>query len=846
MPEVKLPPSALKSKPRAHAPRTTGALGDGGAPFTIQCPPTIVAGAKITFCGESPGRNEVLERQGFTGGSGNILWRMCGQAGIRSDEVNRTNVAKRRPSSDDFGAFYHDPARRTLPTEELIFWQALLAKELEKHRPNVLVAVGEEALKAATGLSGISKYRGSILQSTVVKGLKVIPILHPAWIMRMNWEYYYIGIRDLKRVAEEAAKPEQCVRETDAEFKIRPTLSDAMGFMHYTYCNPEHEWNIDVETRGDTITCFALSVESRPDKAICVPIQTTTGPYWSVEEEVAIWLSLARVFNRNPRCMNQNLLYDLDYFLDPYRIEPSGLSFDPMSAMKFLYPEFDKGLAFTTSLYTRIPYYKDDGKTWKKKVPDEKVWAYNCTDVWATPKVAKGIRKDLTEAGLMDTYQKRVQRLIPIALEMQRNRLKVNTEWREKIAGILAEERIAVHKQLTELIGQEINVKSKDQVAHLLYDELKLPTKWKRGTDKVTTQENAIKELHASFPDIKALKLILAERHLRTRESNYINVTLDEDGHWPFMISVNNDKTGRWESYKSPKWRGTKITHIPKVMRLMIEPPVGRIFVQRDLSQGEVRYVAREAGSLFLNNIFASGKSVHKQVGARLFGIEPQKDTPDYDTAKSIVHAYNYMMGPKRMALEANVSFKFAEGVYRDYGREVPEISRWHQRIKNEALSTGRLTTPTGRVRQCFAACAMVTNTGSLADEIWRDLVSWKPQSTIPDIINEGMFRTWEALDWVRFHQQGHDSHLDSIEPERLGEFAERTSAFHAVSVLIDGEHELLIPSELSWGYLWGALKPWEPGDRGMREEWLKWAEESGAFRVEGKHGIKERLYSMF
>lgn len=847
--DIKLPANYKKHYSYQVAPASK--------PMEVQCPPTLVPNALITFCGESPGKQEVIERKGFVGGSGNILWRMATGAGIKSEAVNRTNVAKRRPAEDNFGIFYHDPKERTKPTEELRYWQSLLVAELSRFTPRVFVACGDEALRAVCpSLRGISHFRGSILDSEVIPGMKVVPIMHPAWIMRMNWEWYYIGIKDLKKVNQLANGIN--LKEPEPTFLIHPTIGQALGVFNEIINHPTEEWFLDIETRGDTITCFGLSIPSiRPEWAICIPIQTTTGAYWSEEDECKIWKALGESFSQNPNCSNQNLAYDIDYMLDPYRIEPSGFNFDPMIAHKFLYPEFDKGLDFTTSIYTHIPYYKDEGKTWKQKIPDEKVWIYNCKDVWSTPKVSKAIKSELTKSGMMEAYQLRAGRFIPIALEMQRNRLKINQQWKDKLATILEEERAKVHTELSKLVGIEedkLNVKSSPQIAKIVYDDLRLPVKRKRGSDKVSTEENFLKELRASVSGSSAafriIDLILQERHLRTRQSNYINVSLDSDNHWPFTIFINNDKTGRWESKSSPKWRGTKITHIPKVIRLMFEPPTGRIFVQRDLSQAEARYVGAEARCLFLNKTFREfdqgiGPKIHKVVGKAIYGVEPKQDTMEYDTSKSIVHAYNYQEGYKRLAVEANISYDFSKRVYDGYARQVPEIPPWWDRIKDEATRLGRLTTPTGRVRQCFGACSMVTNTGSLSDEIWRDLVSWKPQSTIPDILNEGMYRTWSNLPWVRIHQQGHDSHLDSIPPDKLDEYFEKTELYHRVPVFIDREVELIIPSEMAWGYLWGALIPYQPGDNGSYEQWLERATQANYFTMEGKGGIIDRLYAM-
>ena len=192
--------------------------------YTIECPPTIREGALITFIGESPGGQEVnwhecprcgygiaysglckqcgiprvRKPQGFVGGSGNLLRRACRNAGVPFDLCNRSNVAKRRPPGDKFELFYLDKQRKK-PTEELLWWRELLLAELRKYRPNFVVAAGNEALRVlCPGHDGITKWHGSILISDVLPGLKVIPILHPAYIMRDNWEWYYILIRQLK------------------------------------------------------------------------------------------------------------------------------------------------------------------------------------------------------------------------------------------------------------------------------------------------------------------------------------------------------------------------------------------------------------------------------------------------------------------------------------------------------------------------------------------------------------------------------------------------------------------------------------------------------------------------
>src|SRR3990167_9330050 len=283
--------------------------------ISIQCPPSIVPGATITFCGEAPGWQEVLDREGFVGGSGNVLRKICNASGIDFSKCNRTNVVKNRPPADDFGIFYNQPKKRIDPTKELEWWIQLLQAELNHYKPNLVVALGGESLRALTGKIGITKWRGSILESTLVPGLKVIPELHPAYIMRDNWEWYYLAIRTLKnKVLPESKSPLRVLKAPAYESLTNPTLAQVLEWIEHIRTSHKPWW-LDIETRGDTLSCFGLFSDRRPSRTICVPIQDTTGPHWTIEQEAEIWRRLSLAAASNPYFSNQNLVYDLDYLL---------------------------------------------------------------------------------------------------------------------------------------------------------------------------------------------------------------------------------------------------------------------------------------------------------------------------------------------------------------------------------------------------------------------------------------------------------------------------------------------------------------------------------------------------
>jgi DNA polymerase I-like protein with 3'-5' exonuclease and polymerase domains len=244
-------------------------------------------------------------------------------------------------------------------------------------------------------------------------------------------------------------------------------------------------------------------------------------------------------------------------------------------------------------------------------------------------------------------------------------------------------------------------------------------------------------------------------------------------------------------------------------------------------------------------SVFASPIKIHKVVGGAIFRKLPneiESDSQEYDIAKRVVHAYNYMMEYKKLAITANVPFDFARMTYDQYARQVPEIPQWWQWTKQEVLSKGRLVTPMGRVRQTYKAASALANTGQMPDEILRDLVSYIPQSTVPDVLNEAMFELWETCPWTKWHQQGHDSFLASGPPERTEEFFQRSEeAAGKVHFTIHGK-DCHIPGEFQWGYSWGAMLAYKVGEDISYEAWKERATREGCFKEEK---IKERLLSM-
>ena len=514
------------------------------------CPSTLIPGSKVLFVGESPGREECAQKRGFVGPAGRVLQRAVQLAGLDWTRCSLSNVVKRPPdggfSSDHFrrtfyatqetpiitktGKVSKKVRRVTAPTTEYQAWVQDLHKDVLQAAPNVVVAVGAEALKALCGLDQIHCWRGSVIESTLVPGQKVIPIVHPSYIQRGQWSDFWPMVYDLKnKVRVEMAFPE--IRQ-EPWTTIYPTgTGEVIDFLRAI----QGRWSLDIETRGGSIACIGVGCSFGSGAGpgltgLCIPIQTTKGPYWSAPDELRTWQALSELFNTNKALVGQNLVYDLDWLRD-YDVRASGILMDTMTAHCFLYPEWAqgyKGLDFITSFYLGdVPYYKGEGKTWGSKTPDEDLWRYNLKDVVHTLRASYPIEEQLRARGLWDRYQQEIVPLTYLALEMQERKLQINEPNVHMLDANLQQEIIFVHDALVQLTGREINTASSKQVRTLLYETLRLPIRRSKGSGKVTTDENALRELRTLCAH-PVLDLIIKERHLRKRKESFVDCELEE------------------------------------------------------------------------------------------------------------------------------------------------------------------------------------------------------------------------------------------------------------------------------------------------------------------------------
>lgn len=358
----------------------------------------------LVFLGEAYGENEARISRSFVGAAGVELLRMSAEAGLLTltsadreyinkfwsegkpelldcvwnlhPEVHRTNVFNQRPPGNKLDWFCGPKATALADFPALVkgkYVRGEFAHELERLadelcdlNPNLVVCLGNCALWAMAGTTGISKLRGTTLLSTkTATGFKLLPTYHPAAVLR-QWELRPIAVMDLAKAKREAEFPE--VRRPKREIWIEPSIEDMETFRDL-YISKCSILSVDIETAGSQITCIGFAPAA--GIALVVPfLDTSRGNrnYWHDRgDEERAWRIVRDILQSPIKKVFQNGLYDIAFLYRSCGIRVLGAEHDTMLLHHALQPESQKALDFLGSIYANEGAWKAEHKSKYKR-----------------------------------------------------------------------------------------------------------------------------------------------------------------------------------------------------------------------------------------------------------------------------------------------------------------------------------------------------------------------------------------------------------------------------------------------------------------------------------------------
>jgi uracil-DNA glycosylase family 4 len=710
----------------------------------------------------------------FIGPAGEELDSCLEVAGILRQECYVTNVIK---DLDHPLSYYLDLSGKApiVSTEGKLYLE-ILKEELAQCSANVIVAAGNVPLFALTGrFKGITRWHGSVLESTLLPGRKVIPIIHPATIIPPKNQYLnrYIDINDLHRAKTESSFKEIKFRSRD--LKIKPTFHEAMSFLSNCKDYGLKGYNItyDIEISNEEVSCISFCWN--PFLVMSIPFVYECGDYFLPDQEYIIWKEIASILEDSHimKC-GQNLGFDSHFLFHKYGISTWPMK-DTMIAYHTLLPEFKKGLNDICANYIPdIPYYKEDGKFWLKGIGSwEKGWQYNCLDSAVCSEVMPILETELKHQDNTKACERQTN-IIPVLTYMQERGILCDVEGIKLAAEKTEKEITLLQAELDGLAGRSLNVNSNPQMVEFFYKERKYTEYKKRRTDP---------DGHVTFEpsvDVIALKRLVRQgiheavlvkkiRGLRKRLSTYMDISaIDVDSRLRCAYNPAGTKFSRLSSSKNIFEKGTNMQNWPHDLLAYMKPDVGYVYYDIDLAQAENRIVAYVGNVIQMIQAFEEGIDLHKLTAALIFSkplsqISDEPGSSDLGNGeqserfwgKKANHSLNYDETYKGFALIYEIMESEARWIVDRYHMAYPGVRLgFHRLIQSMLRDHNRtITNLLGRKTKLL---------GEWNSKLLKMGYSCIPQGSVGDIINERgllfMEKQQDIFRPVEILKQVHDS----------------------------------------------------------------------------------------
>ncbi|NLF34693.1 MAG: DNA polymerase I [Clostridiales bacterium] len=350
------------------------------------------------------------------------------------------------------------------------------------------------------------------------------------------------------------------------------------------------------------------------------------------------------------------------------------------------------------------------------------------------------------------------------------------------------------------LAGDVFNINSTQQLGCVLFDKLGLPPVKKTKTGYSTNAE-VLEKLRGLHPIVEA---ILEYRQLTKLNSTYVeglSKVIPPDGrvHTSFQNTVT--ATGRLSSAE-PNLQNIPVrTELGAELRKMFVAPPGRVLVDADYSQIELRLLAHISGDTAMIEAFRSGQDIHTVTASQVFGVAPADVTHEMRRrAKAVNFGIVYGISAFSLSQDIGVFPNEAKEYMDRYFETYHGVRSYMEDIVKQAKKDGYVSTLLGRRRWLPELNASNYNVRSFGERV---ALNMPIQGTAADVIKLAMLRVDQAL-----RQEVPDARLilqihDELVVECREEDAER------VKELLRREMESAMPLSPPLAAEAGAGKSW-------------------------------------
>ena len=332
----------------------------------------------------------------------------------------------------------------------------------------------------------------------------------------------------------------------------------------------------------------------------------------------------------------------------------------------------------------------------ERKAEEEKLALYS----YLIYKLQEVTMKKLEEINAVELFNKIDMPTVTVLANMQWNGMYADEEELNKFGEQLKEQIKIKTKIIYEMAGEEFNINSTKQLGEILFEKMKLPVV-KKTKSGYSTDVDVLEKLKSEDPIISE---ILDYRQLMKLNSTYV------EGLKPYI----NPKTKRIHSFFHQTITATgrisstepNLQNIPtrfelgKQVRKIFKPEKGKVYIDADYSQIELRVLAHMSEDTHMVQAFKEGQDIHRQAASKVFKTPMEEVTKEQrSNAKAVNFGIVYGISDFGLGEQLGISRKIAKKYIEEYLQEYAGIKNFMDEMKEKAKETGYVETLFNRRR---------------------------------------------------------------------------------------------------------------------------------------------------
>ena len=354
----------------------------------------------------------------------------------------------------------------------------------------------------------------------------------------------------------------------------------------------------------------------------------------------------------------------------------------------------------------------------------------------------KDYQKKIEENGLEFVYKEIEKPLIDILFDMEELGFKINEDKLDVISKEFKEKIDKLTKDIYFEAGEEFNINSPKQVAHILFEKLGIQA---YNNKKQSTSADVLDELRY-IPIVD--NILLYRKYFKlinTYIEVYKNICLTNGSIIHTTFNQTLTSTGRLSS-SEPNLQNipTRDDEGKNLRKIFISKFENGEIISADYSQIELRLLADMSGEVGLIEAYKKGVDIHKITASQIFGVDIDKVTQNQRRdAKAINFGIIYGISDYGLSQNIKSSRKMAKDYIDSYFSRYPKVKEFMDNNVRFAKEHGFAKTKFGRIRKIPEISSSKYNLRSFGERV---AMNMPLQGTASDIIKLAMIKVYKAL----------------------------------------------------------------------------------------------------